>query len=307
MSRFYSIRAVAEETGLSPHTIRAWERRYNVLSPERTGTNRRVYDEGDVELLKLLHSAVKAGHSIGMIASLSTEELQRVAQSDVASPTSQDDPTRFLRDCCQSLLDLNAERLNSELGRASSVLGVDTFIRDLILPMMAFIDGEWSEGRLSIAQEHLASALVRTHLDRLRHSIQPPSNAPRAVVATPANQQHEIGALLAAIVAARADWNVTYLGPNLPASEIAQAAVRTKSKVVALSLVYPFSEAAVEEELVTLGALLGQGVHLLIGGRAARSYSEAIREIRAEICEDLDSLRESLLRLRQSSALRRQE
>lgn len=304
MSPHYSIRAVVEETGLPAHTIRAWERRYGVPKPVRTKTNRRVYAEEDVLRLKALHRAVESGHSIGMIAALPTEDLQKlvVAALDQQSPSGGGD--LFFRECQGALQDLNAESLEAQFRRASSVLGIDRFLSELILPLIAFVDVEWSQGRLSIAQEHLVSALVRTHLERLRLSIQSDRQAPRVVVATPANQHHEIGAMLAAIVAARADWNVTYLGPNLPALEIALAAKRTRASAIALSVVYPGGDSAVDAELKALGALLEPSVRLLVGGQAAESYASVLDAIGAKVCQDLDCLRDFLAGLRQSAMQR---
>ena len=68
----YSIKVVARRTGLSPHVIRAWERRYGAVEPERSATGRRLYSDTEIERLQALERATRAGHSIGQIAQLST-------------------------------------------------------------------------------------------------------------------------------------------------------------------------------------------------------------------------------------------
>lgn len=300
MNSYFSIRAVAEETGLSVHTIRAWERRYGVIAPVRTGTNRRVYDERDVRRLKLLQRAVESGHSIGMIAILPTEELDRLAvagerhegiRSGEVAPNDLNDAMRALRS-------LDSSAFEAILVRASLVQGVDGFVDDLVVPLMREIGHGWESGEVSIAQEHLASALVRTHLERTRLSIQPSSDAPKLIAATPAGQHHEIGAMLAAIVAARMDWDVTYLGPNLPAEEIAEAAARMRASAVALSLMHPSNDPETEAELRRIGALLGPSRNLVVGGEAASSYAGALEVIGATLCPDMGSLRGWLDRVR---------
>src|SRR5579871_2950965 len=80
----HTIKFVAQHTGLSAHTIRAWERRYAALSPERTATNRRLYSTDDMEKLSLLRRAVQAGHNIGQIARLSLSDLQRLLAQNEA-------------------------------------------------------------------------------------------------------------------------------------------------------------------------------------------------------------------------------
>jgi DNA-binding transcriptional MerR regulator len=74
----YPIKVVSQMTGLSVHVIRAWEKRYNVVEPDRTDTNRRLYSEEDIEKLKLLNDAVHHGHHIGGIANLSLLELKKL-------------------------------------------------------------------------------------------------------------------------------------------------------------------------------------------------------------------------------------
>ena len=78
----FSMKYVSRKTGLTPHTIRVWERRYNAVAPERSETNRRLYSESDVERLLLLRRATLLGHSIGRIAALTTDDLRELAEGD---------------------------------------------------------------------------------------------------------------------------------------------------------------------------------------------------------------------------------
>lgn len=306
MNSYYSIRAVAEETGLTVHTIRAWERRYGVIAPVRTGTNRRVYDEADVRRLKLLHRAVELGHSISMIAVLPAEDLDRLTSpgerhdgvgSGEAAPS-------FLSSAMRALQSLDASSFESVLVRASLLLGVDAFLDDFVVPLLREVGQKWASSELSIAQEHLASALVRTHLERMRLSILPSRDAPKLIAATPTGHRHEIGAMLAAIMAARMDWDVTYLGPDLPAVEIAEAAARTRASAVAISLVYPLRDPATENQIRGLGSLLEKHTFLLVGGEAATSYAPTLEAIGAKICPDMGALREWLSHARTFSSVR---
>lgn len=303
MTTRFSIRAVAEETGLSVHTIRAWERRYGVISPVRTESNRRVYDERDVLRLKLLHRAVEAGHSIGMIADLTTEDLGRLANAtDRPSSNPNETAPKLIVQAMQALETLDASTFEAVLVRASFVFGIDSMVDDLIAPLMMNVGRKWEAGELTIAQEHMASAVVRTHLERTRLSIRSSRNAPKLIAATPSGQQHEIGAMMAAIVAAAMDWNVTYLGPNLPAEEIAEAASKMKASAVALSLVHPRGDRTVENELRKLGRLLPKDSPLVVGGEAAGSYGSVLGEIGATACHDFDTLRDWLNTQRAATA-----
>ena len=79
----YPIRYVAQQTGLSTHVIRVWEKRYQAVVPKRTDTNRRVFCGRDIERLKMLRTAVRIGHSISQIAGLSSEDLMELVKIDV--------------------------------------------------------------------------------------------------------------------------------------------------------------------------------------------------------------------------------
>ncbi|QYK51995.1 MAG: MerR family transcriptional regulator [Fimbriimonadaceae bacterium] len=288
----YSISAVAKASGLSVHTIRAWEKRYGVTNPERTDTNRRKYTLGDIERFRLLRQATENGHSIGMIAELSTEELQNLDNTaEVQNPLASN--RNYLAACLQAMMNLDADALEEALSHAGIVLGIDRFLSEVVVPLLKELDSGWEERRISIAQEHLASAVLRTQLEKARLTIQVPSHAPRILVTTPSGQLHEIGALLAAISAARHGWNVTYLGPNLPSDEIAAAVAKTHSNAIGLSLVYPADDPLVDSELLKIRELLPT-TPIIIGGRVISHYRQTIQAIGAHIITDDHSLKQLL-------------
>lgn len=293
----FPIRVVARRTGLSPHVIRAWERRYKVVEPQRSGTNRRVYSAADVEKLNLLQAAITSGHSIGRVATLSLEELRSmVASTRADSPPSV--KSKFVEACLSAVQSLDARQLESELAHANLALGHVGLTQKVIAPLLDRIGELWRSGDLPVAQEHMASSVIRSTLGAMRESFDLPESAARIVVTTPAGQLHEFGALLAANAAGSEGWRVTYLGPNLPAAEIAGAAKATGAKVVALSVIYPPNDPHLSVALRDLRRLLGSDVALIIGGRAARSYGNVMEEIGAMHIEDLSTFRSQLERLR---------
>lgn len=288
----FSISAAAKASGLSVHTIRAWEKRYGATTPERTETNRRKYTLEDIERFRLLRYATENGHSIGMIADLSNEELQNLGTtSQVENPLASN--RDYLATCLQAMMNLDAGALEEALLHAGIVLGIDRFLSEVVVPLLNELDSGWEERRISIAQEHLASSVLRTQLEKARLTIQVPANAPRLLVTTPSGQLHEIGAILAAIFAARYGWNVTYIGPNLPSAEIASAVAKTHANAVGLSLVYPEGDPQVHNELLKIRELLPT-TPLIIGGRATRSYLQTIHTIGAHTITDEQSLKQLL-------------
>jgi methylmalonyl-CoA mutase cobalamin-binding subunit len=118
------------------------------------------------------------------------------------------------------------------------------------------------------------------------------------VVATPAGQIHELGALLVGATAANLGWHVTYLGASLPAAEIAGAARQNRARAVALSLVYPEDDPRLDGELTRLHESLPPEVMLLVGGRAMPAYHDALVKIGATQVKDLSQLSSALDDLR---------
>jgi len=291
----YTIGTLATLTGLSQHTIRAWERRYEALSPKRSDGNRRLYDEEDVERLTVLKRVVQAGHSIGQVAHLPIDQLKAIdSTSSPAHSLSADhgeSSARYLAACQSAINLLDPEAFEDVLVRASADFGMIGMLENVVIPLLAEIEVGWLDGSIRISQEHMASAVLRTHLDKARLSMPAAIHAPRLISTTPRNQHHEIGALMVSIVVAMQGWNVTYLGPNLPAEEIAIAARQRSAKAIALSLVYPLDDSTLSEELRRLRQMVGPSMPIIVGGRGASAYEEVLEEINCHVSQDFVGLR----------------
>ncbi len=303
------MRLVSRRTGLTAHVIRAWEKRYSAVTPHRTDTNRRLYSEEDVERLRLLRDATAAGHSIGQIAQLPLDQLQELLARTDPHPARDDsvppvDPKQFLVRCLEATKEFDGEALEATLDKASVALSQPELIEGLVVPFLHEVGELWSQGKLRAANEHLASAVVRTLLGRLKDSFRPSERSPKLVVTTPPAQLHELGALIVTVTAASAGWRVYYLGPNLPSQEIAAAANENRARAVALSIVYPPDDPHLGAELRQLRRFLSDDVALLAGGRSAHCYSADLQAVGARLIGDTASLRRALedLRLPETSS-----
>jgi len=300
----HTIQFAARHSGLSPHTIRAWERRYAALAPDRTSTNRRLYSMEDLDKLALLNRAVQAGHRIGQIAALSVPELRNLlretesSQAPHAEHTAATTSVSYLEECLHAVAELDGGALEYGLTRAAALLGAVAMIDRVALPLLTHIGENWRDGEIRPAHEHMATAIIRTFLGNMLASFQPSAHAPRLIVTTPIGQLHEIGALVAAITAASEGWKALYLGPNLPAEEIAGAFHQTGARAVALSIVYPPDNPRLDHELGMLRERLGQATPIIAGGHAAKAYGATLRIIGAIQLQDLPALRKELEALR---------
>jgi DNA-binding transcriptional MerR regulator/methylmalonyl-CoA mutase cobalamin-binding subunit len=293
----YSIGTVAAMTGLTQHAIRAWEKRHQVLSPTRTDSNHRTYDDADVERLKLLRDAIGQGHGISRAATMSNDELRSFIASHSTSPRKGENlrtTEEVLSECISAVDQLDELALRKSIVIGVTRFGVSDFIDFIVLPLIAITEQRWSEKSLSIAQEHLVSAVLRTNLEHLRSTIPDSLLSRRLMVTTPRGQMHELGALVISVIAGVEGWNVTYLGPNLPANEIVRAARQSHADAIGLSLVYPTDDQQIGEELKEVRAGLGSDYPIIVGGRAAAAYLAPLAELHMKECSSIPEFRKVL-------------
>lgn len=273
----HPMRVVVERTGLSPHVIRVWQKRYGAVEPDRTETNRRRYSEAEIERLTLLKELTSAGQSIGYIARLPTEELRdmRDRGRNAAKPATPRGDGDFVVQCLAAIAAMDGRRLEETLTEAETALGTMGLLQRVAAPLARAVGDQWEKGIITAAHEHFASAVLRTFLSQAR-PFAGSAGDPVLVVATPSGQLHELGALLVAAVAANVGWNVTYLGASLPVAEIAGAVRQHNARAVALSIVYPPDDPRLEGELTRLQGLIGSDVALLVGGRAGARYQKVV-------------------------------
>jgi MerR family transcriptional regulator, light-induced transcriptional regulator len=277
------MRAVVARTGVSAHLLRAWERRYEAVTPHRSPGGQRMYSEGEVERIRLLRDAVATGEAISVVARLPTEELRRITRTATGSSRGSEarneprDPEPTLKaDLSQALSaveDRNEVQLRDLLRAGSFRLTHLAFLEDFLVPLLTAIGDRWARGHLGPAEEHLASQVIRDVLGEMLRAARAGDAAPVIVCAAPAGQRHEFGALFSAVAASHSGWRALHLGPDLPMDEIARVAVSSQALAVALGILHVEDPARESQELERkIGALragLLPRVRLFVGGHPA--------------------------------------
>lgn len=313
----FSIKTAARESGVTPFVIRAWERRYRAIAPLRTDSNQRRYTQENIIRLTKLRQLVEQGYRIGDVAHMSDVELDRLLPSGrgrpvvmVADPIAGDvsdqvdlpdlsaDANAYIAQALDLIQDMNEAGLETLLSRASIAMSVPDLVDTVILPLTKAVGDRWHTGRFRISQEHMATWVIKSVLSGLLRSLRTSSTAPMMVVTTPSGQRHEIGALAVAISGAHCGWNVTYLGPDLPAEEIAAMVLKTRSSLVALSMVYPPDDPHLPDELSRLMHLIPRSVTVIAGGVAASKNKAILQNLGISLHESLGYFRDFLKRFR---------
>jgi len=293
----YPIRAVAKLTGISIDALRAWERRYKAVVPNRTRRGR-LYDAAQVRRLMLLRDVTKIGHSIGLIAGLPDAELEALLAAPAATaPLDAGSDQTVLKPVLIALENYDYYGANSELGLLASLLPVPELVARVVQPLMELVGKRWYNGTLTVSQEHMISALLRNLLGGLVRLYHPREPRVRLIFATPNSELHEFGILCGAMLAVSRGVEAIYLGPNLPTPEIVHITQRLKPRAVVLGVLAPAYIPDLEGAVDFIASQIPLDTEVWIGGRDARLSVPGARSDRFHFLEDFQSLMPELSRI----------
>jgi len=264
----YSIKAVAQATGLTVETLRAWERRYAVVTPVRDASGRRVYRPEDVLRLRRLREATERGHPISRLAPLSDERLAALLDAPAdrrAQGTAQALVDRIL-EAAQEFRTVDCEQA---ITLAIAMLPPPRLVAEVLQPLLREVGERWHRGEWSIAQERMVTKIVTRHVGLMLDAYDRAARRESIVFATLQGERHELGLLMSAMICASRGFKVHYLGADLPAAEIGRFARELGASVVALSVVWQEGISDLAAQLAQLAAALPPGTAIWIGGSAS--------------------------------------
>lgn len=243
--QYYNIQVASKLSGVASPTIRAWEKRYNAVAPERGDNKHRLYSEQDIEKLSLLYKLTELGQSIGRVAHLPIEDLKKIyadlGQSPLESlhrPKHDIDIQKTLNNFYLALSAYKLDIISHELEKVKKLLTPKEFCLEIIVPLFSVVGEKVQRGELNIAQEHTLSAIVSFHIGQMigQQYQNKFKNDELILITTPEGEMHEIGILSAALLCVHHGKRFIYLGPNLPAASLAEACDALKVKAVILGV-----------------------------------------------------------------------
>jgi MerR family transcriptional regulator, light-induced transcriptional regulator len=238
----YTIKTVCAQTGILAVTLRAWERRYNLVRPCRGDNQYRLYSEQDVALLHWVKQRVDSGLTI----SNAVRELKSLQEKDawpepapsrpVATPAWDRPPSVVAAALFHALMKHNESSAGELLREAHASFDVKTACLEVIVPCLVRIGDAWERGEIGVAAEHYASAFIRGKLLSLLQSYPMRRGAPLILSGCPAEEYHEIGSLILALLLRHDGYRVEYLGPDLPLADLAEYARYQHPRLICLSV-----------------------------------------------------------------------
>ena len=309
----FNTKAVVRQTGVPAPTLRAWERRYGVLSPHRGENDYRLYSERDIAIIRWLREQVENGLSISQaIALLRTitppttptwnkarpdplsnlDEAEALFDPELLSTPAEDSRLAFLHtgetvsrlthQLLQALPQLDEAEAASLLAQAFALFPVEQVIEQVIEPVLSKIGDYWAIGQIPVTVEHFTTTMVRAQLETLYRSEPTPLSGPLVLVGCAPEEHHEIGALILALMLRRqhAGLRVVYLGQNVEPAHLIESVQTLRPTAVCLSAAlweHTQSVADISRKLAALPAL--QRPYLIFGGQAFLADAELRKPI----------------------------
>jgi DNA-binding transcriptional MerR regulator len=227
----YTLHVVEKLTGIHAATIRVWERRYNILKPERTGTNRRLYDDDDLKRLINISIIYKRGIKISKIAEYSESELEEkvryLTSGSVISDT-------YIKSLIHAMLSFNGNAINEILFRSVMNNGFEVTFTNVVFPVLKKVGIMWHSGTVCTGAEHFITNIFRGRLISAIEAL-PPRNckkSKRVIMFLPENELHELGLLFYAYLIKKMGHEVLYLGQFTPFNTISEVNEKWHSDIL---------------------------------------------------------------------------
>jgi DNA-binding transcriptional MerR regulator len=270
----YPIRIVSQQTGVNPVTLRAWERRYGVVRPQRTPKGHRLYSRQDILLIRQLLDLLEQGLTIGQAAQR-LARFNNPAEGEGRGVTPDDGWGDYRQQMYRAVEALDIQGLDAAYNDALALYPVEIVTDRLLLPLLRELGERWRERRGGIAEEHFLATYLRNKLGARLHHQATARTQWRLLAACPPGEQHELGLLLFCLAAATHGIGHVLLGANTPIDEIAYAARRSGVDGILLSTSVALDGDRFMQELSRLARDTERPI--FVGGEGAALHREAIR------------------------------
>ena len=242
----YTIKVVSEKTGILPVTIRAWERRHEILSPYRSNNRYRMYTDKDVAILHWIKNRVDQGISISnAVAELHTmrkngftPEVKLEYQNTAPKPTGIA-PSEYSARLFKAFLESSEIKAGEVFSEARSAFDLQVFLTKVLIPTLVKIGDAWYRGDIRVATEHFASKFILGQLMSVFQSLPLRSKKAYIIIGCAQDEFHEIGTLMLAILLRSMGYRIEYLGADIPLDDLIDYVDTERPNMVILAATMP--------------------------------------------------------------------
>ena len=278
MKKEFSINVISNACGVKPHTIRTWEKRYQVFTPERSEGGQRLYSENDLTKAKLIVALIEQGHTISSLARHPLQELRSllVVKNGEVSESDRMFTSLETKKLVQHLVNFNIDQVASVMQYLRLSLGVKEFIFKIVLPVIHEIEKLALKGIYSVTQEHIISTIVRDQLGQINLANEGP-NHDRFALATPEGNLHELPIMIAEIICNANRFSTNFLGASHPAECLSEAVNALKCKTIVMGVISSAQwnyEKNIVPYLESMDKYLKNNVKVVLGGGREVDFPE---------------------------------
>ena len=278
MKKEFGINVISTACGVMPHTIRTWEKRYQVFTPERSEGGQRLYNEDDFAKAKLIVALIEQGHTISSLARHSLQDLRSFLVVNNGENSESDKMLTSVetKKLLKHLVNYNIDLVASGMQHLRLSIGVKEFIFKIVLPVMREIEKLALKGLYSVTQEHIISTIVRDQLGQINLANEGP-NTDRFALATPEGNLHELPILIAEIICNANRVSTNYLGASHPAECLSEAVNALKCKTIVMGVISSAQwnyENNIVSYLESMDKYLKNKVKVILGGGSEVDFPE---------------------------------
>ena len=218
----YNIKAVSKMLGIQAGTLRAWERRYNMIAPIRNESGHRLYTDEHIKILKWLISKVNNGFSISQAVNLLESNQVSIQGNDehTGEGKSIDRSLNLMDELLHALLQFDENKAHDLLNSAFSLYSVDKVVIEILGTLLGEIGDKWETGKITSAHEHFASSFLRSRIGMILHSLPVDGLLPKVIAVCGPDESHELGLLIFTLFLRRKGFEVIYLGGSIAEGDI---------------------------------------------------------------------------------------
>ena len=278
MKKEFGINVISTACGVMPHTIRTWEKRYQVFTPERSEGGQRLYNESDFAKAKLIVALIEQGHTISSLARHSLQDLRSFLVVNNGENSESDKMLTSVetKRLLQHLVNFNIDLVASGMQHLRLSTGVKEFIFKIVLPVMHEIEKLTLKGLYSVTQEHIISTIVRDQLGQINLANEGPY-PDRFALVTPEGNLHELPILIAEIICNANRVSTNYLGASHPAECLSEAVNALKCKTIVMGVISSAQwnyENNIVSYLESMDKNLKNKVKVMLGGGSKVDFPE---------------------------------
>ncbi len=304
MNKEFSINVISNACGVKPHTIRTWEKRYQVFTPERSEGGQRLYSEVDLTKAKLIVSLIEQGHTISSLARHSLQELRSllVVKNGDVSESDRMFTSLETKKLVQHLENFNIDQVASGMQYLRLSLGVKEFIFKIVLPVIHEIEKLALKGIYSVTQEHIISTIVRDQLGQINLANEGP-NHDRFALATPEGNLHELPIMIAEIICNANRFSTNFLGASHPAECLSEAVNALKCKTIVIGVISSAQwnyEKNIVPYLESMDKYLKNSVKVILGGGREVDFPEFKNIENVKVVKSLEDFDKMLIEIKLS-------